>query len=532
MDIVEADYVIVGAGSAGCVVAERLSATGASVLLLEAGPRDVSPMIHIPAGVVRLLGHPVYDWRYESESEPNIGARKIRLPRGRVLGGTSSINGMNFVRGLPQDFDEWAHSGCVGWSFTDVLPYFKNIEQTEIGDVAIRGRQGPLTVEPYRTILPATERFVEAARQSGFSFFPDLNAATGEGVGYSQMSRRMRFRQSTARTFLAAAKRRNNFKVVSGAHVERVVVENARCTGVVFRVDGRGTRAKAHREVIISAGAIGSPHLLQVSGIGDPSHLQRLGLDVVAENPEVGRNLADHYAVPVSMRARGLVTVNTLRRPPRLWGEALKWALSAKGAFTFGATTATVFSKSRPDVTRPDLQLLFFPGSFDPVRVPELERQPGMRILASLAQPQSRGHLLARSRNIDDPPAIHLNYLSDPKDVSVLIGGIRVARRIMAAPALARHIEFETFPGLEVDTDEEIENVVRSTGSTVHHLAGTCRMGSDLRSVVDPRLRLRGVAAIRIVDASIMPQVTSGNINAPTIMIGAKGAAMILEDNR
>jgi len=363
-----ADYVIVGAGSAGCVVADRLSEDGAQVVLLEAGPTDWHPMIHVPAGALHLRANPLVNWNYYAEPEESIGDRSLHWPRGRVLGGTSSINGMLYVRGNPGDYDGWAQMGCRGWSYADVLPYFKKSEKYAPGDAQYRGKSGPLLVEDYRTILPLTHRFVEAAQQAGFSLTRDYNGAVQEGVGYSQMTRNGRFRGSTARTFLAEARRRPNLRVVTKAVATRLAFDGSRCIGVSFWQDGQDNRVLAAREVVVSGGTVNSPHLLQVSGIGPAAHLQSIAVAVRHDLPGVGANLSDHFAVRVTHRVEGEVSVNQLARGLRLVGEIGRYAATGRGALTFGVTTAMVFCRSREGLESPDLQLLFTPGSYDPQR--------------------------------------------------------------------------------------------------------------------------------------------------------------------
>jgi choline dehydrogenase len=527
----DADYIVVGAGSAGCVIAARLAEIGASVTLLEAGPRDWHPMIHIPAGVLKLLHHPVVNWNYSAAGGPGSAGRAIHWPRGKVLGGSSSINGMLYVRGNPADYDGWAQMGCRGWSFDDVLPFFRKSEHyVQGGDPEYRGKGGPLRVEDYRTILPLTHRFVEAARQVGFPFSTDLNGRIQEGVGYSQMTRKGRFRGSTAQTFLAEARKHENLRIETDALATRLLFDGRRCIGVAFRQRGMDREARAAREVILCGGSINSPHLLQISGIGRAEHLQSIGVNVVHDLPGVGANLQDHYVARISHRARNAVSINQLARGVRLAAEAMRFVTTGKGALTFGVTSAQVFCRSRPELASPDLQLLFTPASYDSARFGHLEREPGMTVAVCPVRPDSRGSIMAQSPDPFAAPLIAPNYLSDANDQRVLNAGIRTARQIFAAPAIAQHSVVETLPGSGVVSDDELADYARRFGTTIYHPVGTCRMGEGPAAVVDSRLRVHGMVGLRVIDASVMPTLTTGNTNAPTIMIAEKGAAMIRED--
>ena len=529
-----ADYVIVGAGSAGCVLASRLSADGARVVLLEAGPRDYHPMIHIPAGLRVLLQHPVFNWNYATEADAKTGNRSIHWPRGKTLGGSSSINGMLYVRGNPSDYDGWAQRGCRGWSYDDVLPFFmKSEDYRSGGDDNFRGRGGVLAVENYRTILPLTHKFVEAAQQVGFPYTPDYNGAQQEGVSYSQMTRKDRFRASTAQTFLAEAKKRPNLQVITEAIGTGLLFEGQRCVGATYRQGGQDKEVRADKEVIVSGGAVNSPHLLQISGIGPAKHLRSIGVPVRHDLPGVGNNLSDHYVTRVTHRAKaGTLSINQLARAPRVFHEIYRYAVHADGALTFGVTSAMVFCRSREGLSSPDLQLLFTPASYSAVEIKTFDRQPGMTVAVCPVRPESRGSIMAKSGDPLERPAIHTNYLTAEGDVHVLLSGVRHTRRILGAPALAEFSEGEIAPGLEIDSPDTVKDYGLKHGNTIYHPVGTCKMGEDPMAVVDSRLRVHGVAGLRVIDASIMPTVTTGNTNAPTIMIAEKGAAMILEDNR
>ena len=525
----QADYVVVGAGSAGCVVAARLSETGAKVILLEAGPKDSLLWIHIPAGMLKLLYHPIVNWNYSAQGPEN---RAIHWPRGKTLGGSSSINGMLYVRGNPADFDGWAQMGNRGWSFDDVLPYFRKSEDYKQGtDPDYRGKNGPLKVEDYRTILPLTHRFIEAAQQAGHPFSKDLNGRQAEGVGYSQMTRKGKWRGSTAQTFLKEAQSRPNLQVETEALATKLLFEGTRCTGVAFRQRGKNVEAKAAREVILCGGAINSPHLLQISGIGPADHLQSIGVPVIHHLPGVGANLQDHYVARISHRVRDSTSINKHARGLRLAWNVARFFTEGRGALTFGVTTAQVFTRSSPEKSSPDLQLLFTPASYDASKFGELEQEDGMTVAVCPVRPDSRGTIMAAGPDPAQPPVITPNYLSDPNDIRVLLSGIRQTREIFAAPAVARYSVVETLPGPDVTTDDALLDYCKRFGTTIYHPVGTCRMGEGPGAVVDQRLKVHGIAGLRVIDASIMPTLTTGNTNAPTIMIGEKGAAMIKEDH-
>ena len=527
------DFIVIGAGSAGCVVAARLAEAGERVALLEAGKADHSPFIHIPAGVAHLLYHSKYNWMYSSEPEASTYNRKIHTPGGKVLGGSSSINGMLYVRGNRADYDGWAEQGCAGWSYDEVLPLFKKSEHyLNGGDAAYRGTSGPLKVEDYRTVLPLTHLFVKAAQQAGFRFTQDMNGPNQEGVGYSQMTRLGRFRGSTYRTFLKDSTSRRNVQIETEALVTTLLMEDARCVGVRYTQRGNSRELRARKEVILSAGSINSPQILQLSGIGDPEHLKQVGITPRVDLPGVGRNLSDHYASRLVYRLKSLVSVNELARGWKLIPEIFKFFLFGRGALTFGVTTSSVFCRSTPELEAPDIQLLFTPASYVFGKALIMDDKPGMTVAVCPTRPVSRGSVLIDSADPHRPPKIRFGYLTVAQDVRVMNAGLRHARRILNSPSLAPYLISEITPGPAADSDTDLERFARKEGSSLFHPVGTCKMGIDEMAVVDPTLKVRGISGLRVADASVMPFLPTGNTNASAILIGEKAAEMILGDWR
>ena len=524
----QADYIVVGAGTAGSLVAARLCESGAQVLLLEAGGDAWHPMIHIPAGVRSLHLNPALNWGYFSEPHAATANREIHWPRGKVIGGSGSINGMLYVRGNPGDYDRWASMGCPGWAYADVLPFFKKTERYAGGDPEYRGRSGALPVVDYKAHLNLTHRFVRAAQEAGLPFTTDYNGAQHEGVGYAQMTRLGRFRGSTAFALLRPARSSTNLRVETRAFVTRLEFEGRNCVGVTYRKGGQEITVRAAREVVLCGGAVNSPQLLMLSGIGPGAQLHALGIPVVHDSPGVGANLADHYYGGVSARVKDELSINQIARGWRLVREVIRYGLLGEGALTYGITASTVFTRSRPRLDRPDLQILFTPASYDRERFGQLESKPGVTAVVCIVQPESRGRLRLRSADPAEPPRIQPNYLAAPSDVETLVAGVRLVRRILAAPALAGCMVGETYPGPQAGSDAAIVDALRLTGTTGYHPVGTCRMGSDADAVVDPGLRVIGVNGLRVVDASVMPTVPTGNTNAPTAMVAEKGADLIL----
>ncbi len=529
----EFDYVIVGAGSAGCVLANRLSANGKhSVLLLEAGPKDTNIWIHVPIGYGKLFKEKSVNWMYQTEPEPGLGGRQVFQPRGKVLGGSSSINGLLYVRGQHEDYDRWRQRGNVGWGYDDVLPYFKKAENQQRGADDYHGSGGPLSVSDWRHDDPLSEAFVKAAVETGIPFNADFNGATQEGAGFFQTTTRRGRRASSAFSYLRPAKNRSNLHIETSALAQRIVFEGKRAKAVEYRQNGNLRTARARKEVLVSSGAYNSPQLLQLSGVGPADLLKTHGIDVVLDAAGVGNDLQDHLQVRIVTRCAQRITLNdVVNHPLRRVMAGVRWALARSGPLTIAAGTSGAFFKTNPRLASPDIQIHFIPFSTDKMGE-NLHPFSGFTATVCQLRPESRGSLKIRSADPSAPPEIRINYLATETDRAAFIDGIGILRKILAAPALKAYCVDEVYPGAEVTSDEDVLDFCRKTGSTVYHPTSTCRMGNDPLAVVDQRLRVRGIEGLRVVDASVMPDLMSGNTNAPTIMIAEKASDMILEDAR
>ena len=527
------DYIIVGGGTAGCVLANRLTADGRHrVLMLEAGPPDRYVWIHIPIGYGKTMFHPVYNWGFHTEPDPGMLDRRIYWPRGRVLGGSSSINGLIYVRGQPEDYNQWAAAGNTGWSWPDVLPYFIRSEGNVRGASAAHGADGPLACSDIGERHELIEAIIDGAGQLGVPRTDDFNGGVQEGVGYFQLFTRNGLRCSTASGYLRPARRRANLDVRTGAQATRVLFEGTRAVGVEYRQDGKLHTVRADREVLLCAGALQSPQLLQLSGVGPASLLAQFGIPLVCDLPGVGENLQDHLQLRLLFRCTKPITTND---DLNSWWRSLligmKWVFARRGPLAVGINQGGLFTRVMPDAATPDIQFHFATLSADMAGA-KPHPFPGFTFSVCQLRPGSRGFVRITSADPFVPPAMQPHYLSTPEDRACAVAAIRYARTLAATSAVAPYVAEELRPGAAVQTDEEILHFAREYGATIFHPSGTCKMGpaSDPLAVVDDRLRVRGVTGLRVIDCSIMPTLVSGNTNAPVVMIAEKASDMVLAD--
>ncbi|WP_417725161.1 GMC family oxidoreductase [Salipiger sp.] len=532
----EFDFVVVGSGSAGGVLVNRLSESGAyKVLCLEAGTRGTGHIwTHPPAGMA-MMDTPSVNWQFESEPHESTGHRRIYVSRGKILGGSSAINGMIYNRGQRMDYDGWAQQGCLGWSYDDVLPYLKKLESTTLGEDAYRGRDGPMRVSEAARTAPFYDVFIAAAEAVGLTQNPDYGGASQDGVAMAQQTIHKGIRDSTATRYLAPARRRTGVSILQGAEATSLILDGKTCVGVRYRHKGQDLEVRARREVIVSCGAALSPKLLELSGIGNPDILAEAGITPRHALPGVGENLRDHFGALMKwqFRTRNL-SIARLGRGWRLAREILRYGLFRTGFISQGIGTMRVFARSREGVVDPDVILLAAPFILDKTPAGQRRMSPmeGCFMYAHPSRTETTGSVHIRSSDPDVAPRIDMRFLGTETDRRVLVASVRIARRIMAAAPMAPHVARELMPGPEVQSDDDILDAVRRTGNITHHMVGTCRMGRDPMAVVDERLRVHGLTGLRVADASIMPVMTSGNTSIPCIMIGEKCADMILEDAR
>jgi len=527
------DYIIVGAGSAGCVLANRLTEDGRhKVLLLEAGGTHKKFLLTMPLGFLKAMFQPTFMWQYFSEPEPHLNNRRIPIPRGRVLGGSSSVNGMFYMRGHSLDFDTWRQMGCEGWSYADVLPYFKRMETSWRGEGPYHGGSGPLHVAQIQSEYRLHDYMMDTAKAAGFDTTDDLHGDNEEGFSRGELTiDPTGKRASTARAYLEPALSRPNLHVVTGAQTHRILLEGTRAVGVEYEREGKLEQARAGKEVILSGGSYNSPQLLMLSGIGPADDLRELGIPVVKDLPGVGRNLSEHPRVPILFELKERISFLNQLRADRVAKWVLHWKLTGKGAFASQVNSCNPILRTRPELAQPDIQVFANPIRLDAqIWFPGWRKRLKDQITADVVMlhPHSRGWMKLRSANPKDQPAVTLNIFSEAADFRTIRDGLRIVRHIYSTGAQGAITGAEVMPGKDVQTDDEIDAYTRQTAGVTQHPVGTCTMGHGSMSVVDPQLRVHGIQGLRVVDASIMPTVPGGNTNAPTIMVGEKGADLIL----
>jgi len=531
----EFDYIIIGAGSAGCVLANRLSSISSNkILLLEAGGKDNYPWIHIPVGYYKTMHNPKTDWCFKTEPDETMNNRSINYPRGKTLGGSSSINGLLYIRGQEQDYDTWRQLGNVGWGWKDVLPYFLKSENQERGKSEFHGIDGPISVEDQRIKLDILDVFMNAAEEVGIPKITDFNKGDNFGCGYFQVTEKKGLRCSAAVGYLKPIKKRNNLKIITKAHVRNINFDNKKAVGISYWKDNQLINAKAKKEVILSAGSIGSPHVLQVSGIGDPAKIKNHGIEIINSSPGVGKNLQDHIMMRPVYKVKNIKTLN--KKVNSYFGRMLigmEYIFFRKGPMTMGASQLCGFAKSDSSRDTPNLQFHIQPISTDKLGGADLHNFDAFTPTVANIRPTSRGEVYLASADTRDDPKIKMNYLSTPEDRKVTADGLKLIRKIvLGTESFAKYKPEEFRPGANIQDDEELVKAASDYAQTIFHPVGTCKMGNDENSVVNDRLLAHGLRNLRIVDASIMPNITSGNTNAPTIMIAEKAADMIIEDDK
>lgn len=529
------DYVIIGAGTAGCVIANRLVTAGHTVCVFEAGPVDRNVFIHLPVGFVKTLANPSLTWQFRTEPSAGSGGRSINLPQGKTLGGSSSVNGMVFVRGQPNDYDGWAQRGNRGWSYDDVLPYFRQIEsRLAPHDPRFRGSEGPVPISDPDWRHPLCEAFIEGAESVGIPRSTDYNGAVQEGAGYYQRTIRNARRVSAAGAYLHPVMNNPHLKVLTNCRATSIGFDGKRATGVAYRLGETTGEVKARREVIISAGAINSPRLLELSGVGNPQILSAASVSLVHALPGVGENLVDHYSPRMIAKAKNIETINEMVRGPRFAKQVVNWLIGRPSVLGLSAVVCHAFGRSDPTLDAPDFTIIFSPASSTSGRLGVLDKHPGMTIGPWQMRPQSTGHVHIRSADINSDPVVQPNYLEHENDRRVLVAAIRVARSILHSAPMAPYFQSEVVPGADAVSDDELLAFARAYGSTSYHMAGSCRMGpaKDRNTVVDAELRVHGLDALRVADASILPTMVSANTHATSLLVGEKAAAAILASAR
>ncbi len=535
MEELNCDFLIIGAGAAGCVLTNRISKIkNYSVFCVEAGGGDYNPFIKIPAGFSKTVYNKHLNWPYFTSPSKNSGNRSIKYPRGKVIGGSSAINGHLYVRGQSADYDGWAQLGCTGWSWDNVLPYFKKAETRVGGNFRFRGDNGPLIISDLTEIHPLTEIFITTVDKFGIKKNPDYNSGAQEGTAIYQNMIKNNLRWSAADAYLKPILNRPNFKLIKNTIVKQLLFKKNKIESVIIEKDKMLKKIVINKEVILSAGSINSPQLLQISGIGHKFELEKIGIECKLNIPEVGKNLKDHYAVRIAMRAKNISTYNEKSRGLLLFNEILKFVFLRKGMLTTPVSTGAVFAKTKSELGTPDIQMLFAPASYQSVNVgtAKLENQPGMTCGVSQLRPTSKGWVKIVSKDSNIPPEIQPNYLNNEFDQKTFVDGIKLVRQIFSSFPLNQYCDYETLPGENINSDNELLEYIKKNGSTIYHPIGTCRMGNDKNSVVDLNLKVNGIKNLRVVDASIMPEMVSGNTYAATNMIAEKGSDLILNDHK